>query len=143
MGQILRHPPKELPAAFGRYRLLKLLGQGGMGSVYLAHDTQLERSVALKIPQLDAGDDAKVLTRFTTEARAAAALHHPTICPIHDVGQIDAIPYLTMAYVEGKPLGEFAQLRPLLPRQSATLVRKLALALHEAHKRGVVHRDLK
>jgi hypothetical protein len=143
MSQALKRTPEELPASFGRYRLVRLLGKGGMGSVYLAHDTQLDRPVALKIPQLDTGGGTQVLARFYREARAAAALNHPNICPIHDVGEVAGVPYLTMAYIEGKPLGEFAQVRPLLPRQSAALVRKLALALQEAHKHAVIHRDLK
>jgi WD40 repeat protein/serine/threonine protein kinase/formylglycine-generating enzyme required for sulfatase activity len=143
MSRLPPQHPDELPASFGRYRLMKLLGKGGMGSVFLAHDPQLDRSVALKVPQLSATNTASVLARFTTEARAAAALQHPNICPIHEVGEIDGIPYLTMAFVEGKALGEYAMLRPPLPRQSAALVRKLALALDEAHRRGVVHRDLK
>jgi serine/threonine protein kinase len=133
--------PEEFPADFGRYRLLKLLGKGGMGRVYLAHDKTLDRSVALKIPHLAGGPT--VLTRFYTEARAAAALHHPNICSIHEVGQVEDLPYLTMAFIEGKLLGELARLRPLQPRQSVTLVRKLALALDEAHKLGIIHRDLK
>jgi serine/threonine protein kinase/WD40 repeat protein len=140
----MREIPTDLPAPFGRYRLLKLLGQGGMGSVYLAHDTQLDRPVALKIPLLSPEEGSKHLERFYREARAAAALHHPNICPVHDVGEIDGIPYLTMAYIEGKPLTTFAAgPQSLTPRQAALLVRKLALALAEAHKRGVVHRDLK
>src|SRR5262249_7932494 len=65
------------------------------------------------------------------------------ICPIYDVGEVGSLPYLTMAYIEGKPLGELTRLRPLLPRQSAAAVRKVALALHEAHQRGIIHRDLK
>jgi hypothetical protein len=143
MSAIPRQAPTELPADFGRYRLLKLLGKGGMGSVYLAHDTQLDRPVALKIPLFDGDDSSQVLARFFREARAAAALHHPNICPIHDVGDCDGLPYLTMAYIEGKPLLDFALARPLLPKQSGFLVRKLAMALHEAHKRNVIHRDLK
>lgn len=135
--------PSVLPAPFGRYQLRKLLGKGGMGSVYLAHDTQLDRPVALKIPLLAGAEDAQVLARFYREAQAAAALHHPNICPTFDVGSIDSVPYLTMAFIEGKPLAEYAAGRALPPRQIAFLVRKLALALHEAHKRGVVHRDLK
>ena len=134
--------PQTLPAPFGRYRLLKLLGRGGMGAVYLAHDTQLDRQVALKVPHLEAGGE-RVLERFYREARAAATILHPNICPLHDVGEINGIPYLTMAYVEGKSLGDFAAARPLTPRQSALLVRKLALGLEEAHRKGVVHRDLK
>jgi len=135
--------PTQLPAPFGRYRVLKLLGKGGMGSVYLAHDSQLDRPVAVKIPLLEGGDESQVLARFFREARAAAALQHPNICPIFDVGAMDATPYLTMAFIDGKSLAEFVRSRPLLPRQSALLVRKLALALQEAHTRGVIHRDLK
>jgi WD40 repeat protein/predicted Ser/Thr protein kinase len=140
----MREPPKNLPAPFGRYRLLKLLGQGGMGTVYLAHDSQLDRSVALKIPLISEEEGQQHLERFYREARAAAALHHPNICPVHDVGEIDGLPYMTMAYIDGKPLADFAAgPKPLAPRQCALLVRKLALALAEAHKRGVIHRDLK
>jgi hypothetical protein len=135
--------PQGFPAPFGRYQVLELLGQGGMGSVYLAHDSQLDRSVALKIPHIDASEGPQMRERFYREARAAATLQHPNICPLHDVGEIDGAPYLTMAYVEGQRLSEFAAARPLTPRQSALLVRKLALALEEAHKRGVIHRDLK
>jgi len=133
---------RDLPASFGRYRLLKLLGKGSMGAVYQAHDTQLNRTVALKMPQLDQKEGSQILARFYREARAAA-LHHPNICPLHDVGEVDGLPYLTMGYIEGKTLAEFVRTRPLQPRQSALLVRKLAMALQEAHKRGVIHRDLK
>ncbi len=134
---------EDLPCTFGRYRVVKLLGQGGMGSVYLAEDMQLERSVALKIPHLDGEDAPKLLKRFTREARAAATVMHPNICPLHDVGEIDGVPYLTMGYIDGKPLSAFIGGKPLPERQIAKLVRKLALALAEAHKQGVIHRDLK
>ncbi len=137
------HFPEGFPASFGRYRVLKLLGKGGMGAVYLAQDTQLDRPVALKMPHFETGDGPQVLERFFREARAAATLQHANICPLHDVGQIDGTPYLTMAYIEGKSLAAFAASRPLTARQSGLLVRKLALALQEAHKRGVIHRDLK
>jgi hypothetical protein len=134
----------ELPEQFGRYRILKKLGQGGMGSVYLAHDSQLDRKVALKVPHFAPDDDPKILERFYSEARAAATLTHPNICPVHDVGEINGIRYLTMAYIEGKPLSAFIRVDAHLPmRQVASLVRKLALALHEAHARAVIHRDLK
>jgi predicted Ser/Thr protein kinase len=132
-----------LPASFGRYRLIKLLGQGGMGAVYLAHDDQLDRPVALKVPFFEAGDRTQVMSRFEREARAAATLLHPNICPLYDVGVFEGMPYLTMAYVDGKPLSESAAAAPLTFRQSAALIRKLALALQEAHDRGVIHRDLK
>lgn len=134
----------RLPAEFGRYRILGRLGQGGMGAVYLAHDTQLDRRVALKVPTFSADEHSEVIQRFYREARAAATLWHPNICPVYDVGQIDGIHYLTMAYIEGRPLSDFIQPgQPWSERQAATLVRKLASALAEAHVRGIVHRDMK
>src|SRR5262245_66430729 len=102
-----------LPETFGRYRILRALGAGAMGSVYLARDSQLDRLVALKVPRLG-GDDTPApddLKRFFQEARAAAALLHPDLCPIFDVGQVDGTPYLTMAYLEGRPLAELVRQR--------------------------------
>src|SRR5207249_6958090 len=84
LGEVL--PGDGFPRMFGRYRLEKQLGQGGMGSVYLARDTQLDRLVALKIPRFGPDDGPKVRDRFLHEARAAAALQHASICPLHDVG---------------------------------------------------------
>src|SRR5262249_25339666 len=101
--------PTGLPIRLGRYNLLQLLGKGGMGAVYLAGDTQLERQVALKLPRFNPKDGPEILERFQREARAAAKLHHPGICPVYDVGQIDGIHYLTMAYIEGRPLREFVK----------------------------------
>jgi serine/threonine protein kinase len=115
-----------------------------MGVVYLAQDTQLQRQVALKIPQLEATTGSARLERFYREARLAATLSHPNICAVHDVGQIQGTHYISMAYISGKALG--ALLKPGKPqpeRTAATLVRKIALAIHEAHGHGVVHRDLK
>ncbi len=143
MRQVTLQQFEALPTDFGRYRVVKLLGQGGMGAVYLAQDTQLDRPVALKIPTLNGNEGPEVLERFQREARAAATILHPNVCPLYDVGAIDGAPYLTMGYIDGKPLAAFIAARPLPPRQSVLLVRKLALALAEAHKRGVIHRDLK
>jgi serine/threonine protein kinase len=134
----------RLPEQFGRYRILQKLGQGGMATVYLAEDTQLDRKVALKIPQLKEDDRSSTLQRFLREAQAAAKLSHPNICPVHDFGEIGGIHYLSMAYLEGKALSHFLRSRrPVPQRQAALLTRKVALALQEAHARGVVHRDLK
>jgi serine/threonine protein kinase len=136
--------PDRLPEQFGRYQILSKLGQGGMGSVYLARDTQLDRRVALKVPHFTAEDGPEVLQRFHREARAAAMLHHPNLCPVYDVGQINGIHYLTMAYIEGEPLGKVLSAGGRLPlRQAAALVHRLTLALQEAHSRGIIHRDLK
>jgi predicted Ser/Thr protein kinase len=132
-----------LPEQFGRYRILKKLGQGGMGAVYLAHDAQLDRPVALKVPRFP-GDDHGALQRFHREAQAAAALRHPHLCPVYDVGQIAGRHYLTMAYIDGCPLSERIRRGPQpQPRACAALVRQLALALEVAHRQGVIHRDLK
>ncbi len=134
----------SLPEQFGRYRILKKLGQGGMGAVYLAHDTKLDRRVALKVPRFEAEEGSAGLQRFSREARAAATLHHPNICTVHDVGEIDGVHYLTMAFVEGLPLSELIrQGGPLPQAQAAELVRQIALALQVAHERGIIHRDLK
>lgn len=138
-----------VPQQFGRYRILKLLGQGGMGAVYLARDTMLDRDVALKMPQLGGqggGQDisSEIVERFYREARAAGNLHHPNICAVYDVGAIDGRHYLTMRYIEGRPLTKFISPdRPQNPRNVAVVIRKLASALEEAHRHGVVHRDLK
>jgi formylglycine-generating enzyme required for sulfatase activity/predicted Ser/Thr protein kinase len=129
---------------FGRYRLVRLLGQGAMGAVYLAEDPQLQRHVALKIPRFVDDEDAGSRERFYREARAAATLNHPNICPVHDIGEQDGTPFITMAYVQGNSLSKFIGVKRQWPeREVAKLVRKIALALTEAHAKGVVHRDLK
>jgi serine/threonine protein kinase len=136
-------PPSGVLRVFGRYHLQRLLGQGGMGSVYLAQDTVLHRTIAVKLPRF-APEDAEMRLRFLREARAAAVLSHPSICPVYDVGEVGGQPYLTMAYVEGSSLDK--QLRehgPLPPRAAALLVRTVALAMQEAHQQGILHRDLK
>src|SRR5262245_53347163 len=132
----------ELSGSFGRYTIVRRLGKGGMGHVYLAQDTQLDRPIALKVPQLDSGDRAIVRERFYREARAAATLHHPNICPIHDVGAVGDVPYLTMAYIDGQTLNDWSGERHSVAEVVA-VVRKIALALDEAHKAHIVHRDLK
>jgi hypothetical protein len=132
---------QQLPETFGRYRILKKLGQGGMGAVYLAHDMQLDRQVALKVPRFSAEEGPQAIERFLREARAAATIQHPNLCPVHDVGQIEGIHYMTMAYIEGHLLSEYIRPgKPAPQRQSAAVVRKMALALQEAHARGIVPR---
>jgi predicted Ser/Thr protein kinase len=133
-----------IPVNFGRYRIIKRLGKGAMGAVYLAQDTQLDRPVALKVPSFKADDSPTLLERFHREARVAATLQHPNLCPIHDVGQFNGVHYLTMAYIDGRSLQEVIRSgQAFTPRQIATLVHKLALGLAEAHQHTVVHRDLK
>lgn len=144
MPSVSRTTPEHIPEAFGRYRILKKLGEGGMGAVYLARDTQLDRQVALKVPTFGPGASTQQLERFFREAKAAAAFDHPNLCPVYDAGTINGTHYLTMPFIEGKALADFSKPdKPLASQQAAKVVRKIALALAEAHKRGVVHRDLK
>ena len=133
-----------IPETFGRYRIVKALGEGAMGAVYLAEDTQLKRQVALKIPRFGNQESLELLERFYREARAAATLRSPNICPVYDVGELDGQHFISMAYIEGMPLSEYINPdKPQSARQIAVIVRKLALALQEAHDERIVHRDLK
>src|SRR4051794_30138024 len=131
-----------LPEQFGPYRIVRRLGKGGMGTVYLARDTRLDRDVALKVCHV--GDSPQALARFRREAHAAAALRHPNLCPVYECDVLGGITYLTMACIQGPTLGDWLSQRgPVSQRQIAVLVLKMALALAEAHRHGVIHRDLK
>jgi serine/threonine protein kinase len=136
-------PPEPLTERFGRYQILRRLGQGGMGAVYLAEDTQLGRHVALKVPDFGQDDGPEARRRFLEEARTAATLDHPYLCPVYDVGEVEGRLYLTMAYIEGKSLAEVIRAQGMPSRQVAALVGKLAQAMQTAHDKKVVHRDLK
>src|SRR3954466_15787619 len=97
---------QELPEVFGRYRILKKLGTGGMGAVYLAEDTRMRRRVALKVPHFTAGTREAGLERFQREARLAGGIEHPNFCSVYDVEEVDGIHFYTMAYLEGTLLHE-------------------------------------
>jgi serine/threonine-protein kinase len=128
---------------FGDYEILSELGRGGMGVVYLARHVELQRQVALKMiltGQLASGDD---VIRFQTEARAAAALNHPGIVPIHEVGQRDGCHFFSMGYVGGSNLASRTAAGPMAPDEAAAIVRAVAEAVHFAHNHGIIHRDLK
>src|SRR5262245_29970093 len=117
----------ELPAQLGKYRIVRKLGEGGMGAVYLAEDTQARRPVALKVPHFGPGAAPAVLERFQREARVALGIDHANICPVLEIGQAGSIHYLTMPYIEGQPLSKLAgHGRPWPPGQAADLVRRLA-----------------
>ncbi len=137
-------PFAVLPRQFGRYRVEKLLGRGSMGAVYLAHDAQLSRPVALKVPRLTGHEDGDIINRLLREAKAAANLNHPNICRVYDTGVEAGIFYIAMEYIEGRLLSDFISPdRFQDERRSVNVVRKLAAALAEAHAKGIVHRDLK
>jgi eukaryotic-like serine/threonine-protein kinase len=129
---------------FGHYRILELLGEGGMGEVYLAEDTRLGRKVALKLLPGHLEKDARRLRRFEREARAAAALSHPNVCVIHDVDETaDGQHFITMEHVEGETLRErIGRGRMRLEESLGTAV-QVASALAAAHAAGIVHRDIK
>ncbi len=134
---------RSLPAQFGRYRIIKLLGQGGMGAVYQAHDTQLDRPVAVKIMRFGA-DDPQQVQRFYREARVAAAFTQPNLCPVYDIGERKGIHYLTMPLLGGETLADHVRREGRLPEATAArLAALIARAVHEAHQAGVIHRDLK
>ncbi len=131
-------------AMFGRYRIECVLGSGGMGVVYLARDTRLDRQVALKIPRFDSDGKLQLIERFRREARVMASVLHRNLCPIINVDEQDGRHYLTMAYINGKPLSQLIRNgSSFASAQIAQWIRKLALALDAAHRAGVVHRDLK
>src|SRR5262249_55913310 len=135
-------PPEQI----GRYHILCRLGAGGMGTVYQAYDPQLRRTVALKVPRLGGPSRPPGLLRerFLREARAAAAVRHPHVCPIYDVGEHEDTPYVVMAHVPGQSLAERLALEGRYEdcRQAVTLVRQVAEALAVLHARGITHRDV-
>src|SRR5262249_39470036 len=134
----------ETPQHIGRYRVERLLGQGGFGLVYLAHDDQLRRLVAIKVPH------AKLISRpedaeaYLTEARTVANLDHANIVPVHDVGSTDQFPcFVVSKYIDGTDLSARLKQSRLSIHEAVELVAIVAEALHFAHKQGLVHRDIK
>jgi serine/threonine protein kinase/Leucine-rich repeat (LRR) protein len=133
-----------LAGQFGRYQIVRALGKGAMGAVYLALDTQLKRNVAIKTPHFEDDATGELLQRFYREAEAAATLLNANICPVYDVGEIDGKHFISMAYIEGRPLSDLIRGDKLQnERHIVIAVHKLARALQQAHDRGIVHRDLK
>src|SRR5262249_25771973 len=131
----------------GHYRIERRLGAGGMGVVYLAHDTQLGRPAALKLLQNNLTQDAARVRRFPPEARAASALHHPSILTIYEVGQADSTAgdaqFIAAEFVEGQTLRELCQLGGLALGAALDILIQVASALSTAHEAGIVHRDIK
>ncbi len=136
-----REPVEGTP--FGRYQLIELLGRGGMGEVWRAHDTTIDRVVALKILLPHYAQDPEFDKRFRREARTAARLDDPHVVPIHDVGEIDGRLYVTMRLINGVDLDTLLKTGPLEPERAVHIVEQIASALHTAHRAGLVHRDVK
>lgn len=134
------HP---LPASFADYELLEEVGRGGMGIVYRAHQKSLDRIVAVKMLLRRDLATAADLTRFRSEAEAAAQLDHPGIVSIFEVGECGGHPFYSMRFIEGTTLAKRLAEGPMAPREAAAILRRVADAVEAAHRRGVLHRDLK
>ena len=134
-----------LPAGrrLGPYEVRQPLGAGGMGEVYLAHDTRLQRSVAVKVLPAAFADSAERLRRFEQEARATATLNHPNVLAVFDVGVDDGVPYVVLELLEGRALSAAVSQGPLPIRAAIDLAVQVAQGLSAAHAKGIVHRDLK
>jgi serine/threonine protein kinase len=141
--------PAAPPQRFGDYELLDKLGQGGMGEVFRARQLSADRIVVLKIIRRDRLEDLPAdrrgqwLERFRVEALAAARMEHDAIVPVYQVGDVDEQPYYSMRFIRGRNLGTLVQDRPLPPERAARYIEKIARAVHHAHSRGILHRDIK
>jgi TolB-like protein/tRNA A-37 threonylcarbamoyl transferase component Bud32 len=131
------------PADFDHYELLKEIGRGGQGVVYRARQKSLNRTVALKVISTDRWTTQTRLKRFRLEAETAASLDNPNIVPIYEVGEREGSCYFSMKFIEGGPLDQLFKREPMPIRPAAELIAKLARAVHYAHQRGILHRDIK
>lgn len=133
----------SLPATLGHYRIVSPLGAGGMGEVYLAVDTRLNRSVAIKILPAATNADAAAQQRMLREARMVATIDHPNVCTIYEIAIDDERPYIAMQYIQGETLGDRIRRGALSLAEIVDAGGQIAAALAEAHGRGIVHRDIK
>jgi len=129
--------------AISHYRILEKLGEGGMGEVYLAQDTKLDRRVALKFLPAQLASDGEFKERFKREAQAAAALNHPNIITIHEVAEYESRPYIAMEYVEGEPLKDLITKKDLPINKVIDISMQICEGLAKAHQAGIIHRDIK
>lgn len=136
----LDRPPPELPTD---YEIVRELGRGGMGVVYLARQKSLGREVAVKVLRLSAETRDRLVRRFLDEAKHMAQLRHPNIVPVHEVGQANAEPYFTMEFVPGESLASKLSNGPLSPAQATAILKQATAAVQHAHEQGIIHRDLK
>src|SRR5215471_4879258 len=123
----------------GPYELLSLLGKGGMGEVYRARDTRLDRTVAIKVLPQQSSSNRQQRQRFEREGRAVSALSHPHICALYDIGHQNGIDYLVMEYIEGESLADRLLKGPLPLHQALRYAIQVADALDKAHRAGIVH----
>jgi eukaryotic-like serine/threonine-protein kinase len=132
-------PPSLLGRQLGPYQILGVLGAGGMGEVYKAKDSRLNRTVAIKVLPRHLWERADLRQRFEREARAIAGLNHANICALHDIGREDGIDFLVMEYLEGETLSKRLKRGPLPVEEVLRYAIQVTKALAQAHRRGVVH----
>ncbi len=138
---------RQLPAGTliaGRFRVIDLLGAGGMGAVYRADDLRVGQTIALKLLGGAAGGSGSTMADMQNEVRIARQITHPNVCRVHDLGEFDGHPYLTMEYIDGEPLSSLLKrIGRLAPQKALEIGQQLCAALAAAHAQGIVHRDLK
>ncbi len=130
-------------STISHYKIVEKLGEGGMGIVYKAEDTKLERTVALKFLAEHLLNDSEAKERFLREAKAAAALHHSNVCPVHEIDEVDGKTFLAMAFLKGETLEDRIAKGPLPIKDALDIARQVADGLEAAHEAGIVHRDIK
>src|SRR2546425_941242 len=129
--------------SIAHYRIIKKLGAGGMGEVYLALDTKLDRKVAIKVLPPDSLVEENLKKRLLREAKAAAKLDHPNICAVYDINEADSLTFIVMQYIEGETLADTIERKPLQLSDALAIAEQAAEGLAEAHTQGIVHRDIK
>jgi serine/threonine-protein kinase len=128
----------------GRYKVLEMIGGGGMANVYLAHDMILDRDVAVKMLRLDFANDEEFIRRFRREAQSATSLAHPSIVSIYDVGEEGDLYFIVMEYVEGQTLKQYIQQNsPIQVEETIDIMKQLTSAISHAHQNHIIHRDIK
>src|ERR1051325_2146917 len=133
----------DIGARLGPYEIVAPIGAGGMGEVYRARDTRLDRTVAIKVLPAALAADVRVVERFDREAKAISQLDHPHICALYDVGEGDGTAYLVMQHLEGETLAARVERGPLPTADALRIGIEIGGALDAAHRAGIVHRDLK
>ncbi len=133
----------EADTKFGRYEIRQLLGAGGLGEVYLAEDTRLERKVALKVLLADFAQNVERMRRFVQEAKAASALNHPNILTVYEIGSFENSRFIATELIKGETLRERLQGESLTLRETLDATAQIASALNAAHSASIVHRDIK
>jgi serine/threonine protein kinase/tetratricopeptide (TPR) repeat protein len=141
--QTIVQNPEQMRASIAHYKIISKIGSGGMGAVYLAEDTKLDRQVALKILLDDLAKDADRVRRFVQEAKAASALNHPNILTIHEIGESEGQHYIATELIKGETLRDRLRKAPLSLRDTIDISLQTASALNAAHEAGIVHRDIK